>query len=324
MDHRYIGNASQIFDVRSFTFNGGKAEGVRGISVDNGAGLSFTVLPDRALDIYSLKYRGVNFAFQSPTGIVNPAYYNDSGAKWLRSFGGGFFITAGLQNIGNPDEATGLGLHGRIDNTPCENLCTDLADDGMSVAVKGTMREAAPFNARLSLTRTIRASALCNTVTLEDRIVNHGFKTEPLSVLYHFNLGYPLIAPDSEILLPSVNCVPRTPLAAEHLDSWREITEPAEGYEEMCYYHTLSENIFGVTSRRLHVGFTCEFNSDHGILDRLVQWKMFGCGDYVLGLEPASCTLEGQTAAIADGSQKFIEPGDTITNTLTFRFKDVI
>lgn len=149
----YIGNNSQLFDVRQYTLTDGKANGTRAISVWNGGGLSFTVLPDRCLDIAEVRYCGNNMSYITPSGIVAPQFFDPDGISWLRSFGGGFLTTCGLENIGVADGTPDLTMHGRIGNTPCENLCVDPDDDGLGVTIKGTAREAVLFGCKLTLRR---------------------------------------------------------------------------------------------------------------------------------------------------------------------------
>ncbi|MBR5496174.1 MAG: DUF4432 family protein, partial [Oscillospiraceae bacterium] len=85
----YIGNLDQLFSVKDYTFTGGRAQGVRATDIDNGSGLHFTVLADRCMDIEKLSFKGVNFGFLTPSGIVAPTYYDNRGAQWLRSFTSG-------------------------------------------------------------------------------------------------------------------------------------------------------------------------------------------------------------------------------------------
>ena len=76
---RYTGDVSQVFYARPFTFDEGKARGMRGIEINNGSGLSFTVLPDRAMDIGLLSYKGVNFSYITKAGVTAPWYYDKRG-----------------------------------------------------------------------------------------------------------------------------------------------------------------------------------------------------------------------------------------------------
>ncbi|MBE6670766.1 MAG: DUF4432 family protein, partial [Ruminococcaceae bacterium] len=77
MNNKYIGNRMQLFDVREYKFSGGKAEGTRAIDIWNGANLHFTILPDRCLDLFTVRYKNKNMAFHTPNGVVNPSYYNE-------------------------------------------------------------------------------------------------------------------------------------------------------------------------------------------------------------------------------------------------------
>lgn len=320
MDTRYIGNTSQLFDVRQYRFEGGRAEGTRAIDVWNGGALSFTVLPDRALDIYTLRYRGVNLAFHTPSGVVSPYYYSDISAKWLRSFGGGFFVTCGLQSIGNADgDDPELSVHGRISNTPAESLCVDVADDGQSVKISSIMREGVLFGSKLKMKREIFCARGEDKISIVDTVTNLGYTRDAISMLYHFNMGWPLLSEDAVPYIPAERTIPRNEHAASDM-KWDKVLSPAPAFEEMCYYHFLRENVIGIDNPALNIGLRVAFSSP--ILDRAVQWRMFGEGDYVMGLEPASCSLEGRTNAISDGSQKYIEARDKIVNRLTITFGD--
>ncbi len=316
---KYAGNRNQIFEVRQYTMTDGRANGTKAITVWNGAGLSFTLLPDRCLDIADVRFNGNSMAYITPSGIVNPAYYIPEGAGWLRSYPGGFLTTCGLQNIGGVDGTPDLTLHGRISNTPCENLRVEIARDGLSAIVSGKARECVIFGCRLTMYREYRFSYGEDKITFTDVIVNEGFEKVPVSILYHMNIGYPLVSEKASIVIPSKEIEARGELALQCIDEWDKITPPKKGYEEVCYYHKLHENRYGVDNPAISSSMRIAFESD-GLLDRIVEWKMFGEGDYVLGLEAASCTLDGRKNAIADGSQKYIEPSQEYTNKFTITF----
>jgi hypothetical protein len=325
MTHKYISNTSQLFDVRQYKLSGGKSDGVSAIDIWNGANLHFTVLPDRGFDIYTVRYKNRNMSFLTPSGVVAPAFYNDVNAKWLRSFGGGFLCTCGLQNIGNTDNTdSDLSLHGRISNTPAENVCVDIANDGMTATLSGVMREAVIFGANLTLKRSITCKQGCDVIEFCDTITNAGYKREPLSVLYHFNIGFPLLSENAIPFIPAVTTLPRNKHAEEDIENWRAVYPPSDDFEEMCYYHFLSENIVGIDNPDINTSVRIAFESSDGFLDRVVQWRMFGSGNYVMGLEPASCTLEGRKDAIANGSQKYINAQSSVVNRFKISFGDFI
>lgn len=327
MGHRvimnaYVGNPNQLFEVRQYRLTDGRADGTRAISVWNGGDLTFTLLPDRCLDIADVRYRGRNMAYLTPTGIVNPAYFEADGINWLRSFAGGFLTTCGLENVGNADESLGLTMHGRIGNMPCDNLCCDLAPDGMSAVIAGTAKEATLFGCKLSLRRTYTCACGEDKITFTDVITNHGFDRIPVSVLYHMNIGYPLLSEKARLVIPSDKVTPRDENAAKHIDDWDKLTAPQHGFEEMCFYHKLSENCYGMDNPAIGVRMRIAFESD-GMLDHMIQWRMLGQCEYVMGLEASSCTLDGRKDAVANGSQKYLEPGQSFTNRFTISFEAI-
>lgn len=319
----YVGNSKQLFDVRQYTFSDGKAAGLRAVDVWNGANLHFTVLADRCLDLYTVRYKNRNMSFLTPSGVVAPSYYDDRGIGWLRSFAGGFLATCGLQNIGNTDETDPtLSMHGRIYNTPAENLSVKLTPSEDAVEISGLMREAILFGVKLKLERTITCRAGSDELELTDHITNIGYERAPISMLYHFNMGYPLLSETAHIVIPATKTLPRDEHAKEGLSEWDKVLPPQNGWTEMCYYHTLAENCFGINNPAIRTSMRISFTSD-GILDRLIQWRQFGQGDYVTGLEPASCTLEGRADAVKNGSQKYIDSQATLCNKFKISFSEL-
>ena len=118
------GRLEQIGGLRRFTLNEGPEAGVEQIQVRTGAGLSLHGLARRALDISLAELGGVPLSWQSPNGDVHPAYFDASGAEWLRTAVGGLLMTCGLSYVGAPgeDEGEAFGIHGRIHHTPARQL----------------------------------------------------------------------------------------------------------------------------------------------------------------------------------------------------------
>ena len=93
----------------------------------------------------------------------------------------------------------------------------------------------------------------------------------------------------------------------------------------MCYYYTPAPDESGweqvrLENRREHIGLTLSF--DTATLPLFVQWKNFVKGEYVMGLEPANCTIDGRSDALARGQMQFLEPGQSVTYRLKFHFDD--
>ncbi|MBW2842404.1 aldose 1-epimerase family protein, partial [Escherichia coli] len=215
----WIGDLSQVAGIKHYELRSGRAKGTEAFDVRTGAGLAFTVVKDRALDIAWASYKDTALSFITPNGIVAPAFFESQGNGFLRSFYAGLLTTCGLSYIGTPCEDNGetLGLHGRLAATPAEEVGyrTERTDDGIEFVINGKVRETRLFGENLTLERTIRCRYGENVLRIEDKVTNHGFTRQPLQILYHFNYGWPLLSPQAEILLSAKSVTPRTPHAAE-------------------------------------------------------------------------------------------------------------
>ena len=120
---RYVGDISQVGGINLFTFDEGRANGVRAAEIRTGE-LRFTVLLDRGMDIAWMDYCNIPFAFISKAGICSEKYFEYRDSGFLRNFIGGFLTTCGLRQTGSPcvDDGEELGLHGRISNSPAEKI----------------------------------------------------------------------------------------------------------------------------------------------------------------------------------------------------------
>lgn len=319
----YIGDINQVFSVKRYKMEGGKRQGVEAIDINNGSGLELTILPDRGMDIYQLKFKGRCLNYLSKSGITAPQYFDTTGRGFLPSFYAGFLTTCGLENIGISceDEGESLGMHGSIANTPAEhvNIIHDTIDHAPAVKITGTMVNAALFGSNLKLTRTYEIKYGVNEVNFYDQIENFGYKKSPYMILYHFNMGYPLLSENSEVSIPTKNIIPRTEHAAKHIDQYLEVTKPEFNYEEMCYYHEVEPDKTGFATvgiKNKEEKLSLSIIYDRNQLDHFVQWKMFGKGEYAMGLEPGNATIDGRDDARKNGSLKWLEPGETVCNRL--------
>ena len=308
----YIGHPSQLCGVEEVRLVGGKGDGMRLLQVRNAAGLEFTVAADRCADIYRLIFKGDNMGFFSPNGYVAPAYYDDQGAGFLKSFTAGFLTTCGLSTAGSgsEDEGEQLPLHGTIGNTPCEHIYWTEDDD--NIYIHAQISEEQIFRSKLHLTRVIRCSKWENTFTITDTVENRGDASAPVMLLYHMNVGYPLLSENAVVDIPSTAVVPRDDHAAKDLDTWRKMLPPTPGFQEQCYFHTFAEaGKASIYNPDINKGLTISFDKD--VLDHFTQWKMMGYRDYVLGLEPSNCALAGRAALRKSGELKFLQPGEKQT-----------
>jgi hypothetical protein len=291
--------------------------------VDNGSGLRFTVLLDRGMDIGDASLNGIPVAYQTPVGLVHPSRFEPEGFGWLRSFGGGLLTGCGMRTMGNPTPTDKfavdgpLGLHGRLSNTPAEDVVVSKVwnNDRYELSVSGTVREVSFFGENLELCRTISTAMGDNCIRISDSVINRGMRPSPLMMLYHINAGYPLLSEASVLEGRVQKTTPRTENAAAELDRWNVCQPPTAGTTEACFYHDINADDDGMarmTLRNPAKGIAMEVAYRKKELPLLIQWKMMGEQEYVMGLEPGNTHADGQPAAKEDGSLKIIDPGETV------------
>ena len=316
----YIGHDLQLYGVEEHRLVGGKGDGMRLFEISNGKGLQMTISPDRACDITRLRFKGINMSYMSPCGYVAPTYYDKIGTNWLNSFTAGFLTTCGLQAVGSPcnDEGEELPLHGSIGNTPCEHAYW--VEDNGKIIINAVIKDETLFGRKLRMVRKIVISTQKNEFEIIDTIRNTGDKEEPMEILYHMNMGYPLLDEDSVITIPSVEVVPRDEHAAEDIDNWMHMQKPTSGYQERCYYHKYADNHGSakIYQPKMHAGLEILFDASD--LDGFVEWKMMGVRDYALGLECGNCYPDGRDVMRKTGMLKFLQAGEE----KTYRVKVVI
>lgn len=306
MDKRIVmqklGSMQQVASVRPFTYAEGRAKGLDAYEVKNGP-LRFTALAGKCLDIGEFSYKGINCSFLAKQGLVGRPDFDTLGEEGPRSIMGGLLFTCGLENVGLACTQDGKGYpqHGRVRSTPAEHLCADAAWEGgdYCLTVKGEMREAELFGKNLVLRRTIRTRCGEAGFEIVDEIENESPTPEVLLLLYHINLGYPLLDTGAEVVVPTRGAVPRDAAAEKDAHLWNKMEDPIDREPERVYLHDLAANREGNTFAALYnpaLGLGIKISYNKTALPRLIQWKTTASGDYAMGLEPANANVFGRTA----------------------------
>jgi len=227
--------------------------------------------------------------------------------------------TAGLSNIGVPDVEGGKahGLHGRISNTRAEDVSIrqEWLGDAYEMVVSGVVRQARPFGECLVLRREIRSRLGESRFVIRDIVENAGVVSEPALLLYHCNFGYPVVSRSTRLLTTGGTIEGRDGHAAASLASHDRFQEPTPGYQEQCFYHHLvgrpDHAAATLFNDALGFGAYVRYRTDN--LPLLVEWKMMGEQDYVVGLEPSTARLEGRSKVLEEGRARMIEPGERVS-----------
>ncbi len=318
-----LGRMEQAAGLRRSTLSEGPEAGVEQIQVRTGAGLAYTVLPSRGLDIGLAEFNGIPLCWLSPNGEAHPAYYDDQALGWLRTAAGGLLMTCGLSQVGSPGSDNGemLGLHGRVHHTPARQVCAESQwqGDECRITVRGEVQEARIFGACLRLRREIRSWVGQNKIELCDTVENSGFEPAPHMLLYHFNFGFPLLDETSQIHFPSRRVLAREP--GLPLDSFSAWHAPQANFSERVYYHedlAINEGWAAVSIHNPYLSLYARLEWEAKNLPELVQWHMPGKGIHVLGIEPANCRVAGRAAERERGTLVTLQPGQALEYRLAF------
>lgn len=317
-----VGDISQIGGVRLHTLSDGAEEGVRAAEFRTGSGLNFRVLLDRGLDISTAEYNGQALAWRSAVGDKSPAFFNEFGLGWLRSFYGGLVVTCGLTYAGAPctDQGEPLGLHGRVSNTPATNVYADGAWNGSEydMWVQGKVRESVVFGEKIEMSRKISARLGESKLKITDTVTNMGFDEKEHMMLYHINLGFPVVDEGSRIVAPIASSTPRDAEAEDGREQCLEFSAPINGFAEKVYFHDMKADAEGYVKAAIinekfdngrGFGVYIKYRKDQ--LPRFIEWKMMGQGDYVVGMEPANCMVVGRDKERENGTLVFLKPGES-------------
>ncbi|MFD2094159.1 aldose 1-epimerase family protein [Blastococcus deserti] len=304
----------------------GPGRGMRRIAVRCGD-VAFDVHPDRALDIGAFSFRGVPMAWMSPSGLVGPWNRDSTPMGWLRVFPGGLVSTCGLDAFGSPsrDEGEDYPLHGLAGTLQADQVGHGgrWTDDGdYEITVSGRVRQARLFGENLELRREIRCRLGTGELSIDDVVTNLGPAAQPQMILYHVNLGWPLLDEGATLRLPSAEVVPRDEDARAGVHEWDSFGPPTHPFPEQVFRHRLSAGSTEVRAvlSNPRLGLALAMTFDPRELPHLFQWKMLGSGAYVLGLEPANCpVIEGRATARSTGALPVLEPGESRHYRLTFQ-----
>lgn len=311
---RHSHTMRQFIDFRQTTLP--NSTGI--IEATNSSGLSFTILPDRGLDIWTAAYNGLPLTWISQGAPYAP----DFGQSWLEQFNGGLLVTCGLTHVGPPevDSITGerRDIHGKYSRLRALHVgVRTLGWDGdrYTLELSGVLAEVGWFPQQLRLERTYSMTLGAPRIDISDRVTNVGDTLTPLMVLYHFNFGYPVIAAGTELHTPYESVRPRDDPARAGYDGWPVYEAPQALYAEQVFFHhvkrTANDPTVPAALIRGDGGLLLEWNSDE--LPYLTQWKNIRQGGYVCGVEPGNCIPEGQNAARASGRLRLLAPGESQT-----------
>jgi hypothetical protein len=295
--------------VAMHTHRGGRSEGVRVVEIDNGV-LCIDVLPTRGMGIWRVRRSrdllsstpgGAALGWQSPADrLVHPSFVplmEPAGLGWLEGFNE-LLCRCGLESNGPPefDDAGRLlrPLHGRIANQPAHYVELVVDQEARTITLRGVVDEARFHFQSLLLTTAITTSLGSNEFSWDDGVENVGGRDALMQMLYHFNLGKPLLQAGTRIDAPVGTVAPLTNVAAdEGIDTWNIMPPPRPDSAEQVYVADLAADTSGNTRlvvSELANGDAVSLKFNKRALPCFTLWRNTPAeaAGYVLGIEPAT------------------------------------
>ena len=321
---RRIGRQEQAFGVRLVTLGDGIGRGVRVLEFNSGSGFRFDVIVDRCFDIGPCSYKGDSLSWLSATEVVGPWFSEPHGLGWFRTWGGGMVVTCGLDHslLGGLDSAEQFhqdlmpeveyGLMGRIGMLPARlvGYGEEWHGDECVLWAEGVVRQAAVFAEAMELHRRVEVDVGGSSFRIFDRVVNVGFDSTSHMLLYHVNIGYPILDSGARLLIPAPQGVPTGQYPPE---DYRVMTGPQPHCKEQCYEHTVFAEPDGTVPVALvndALGLGVYQLYDRRAMPFHTLWRMMGEGTYAVALEPTTNRDAGRFDARERGELQWLEPGE--------------
>jgi len=295
------------WSVRTIALRGGKQEGVDLVVIDNGR-LRISLIPTRGMGIFEVVMGDVRLGWDSPVReIVHPSFVtlqSRGGLGWLEGFNE-FIVRCGMESCGAPgvdtfinnngDEATmELTLHGKVANLPAQELEVIVErQPPHRIRVRGRVDERTMFGPKLELWTELSTEIGSNAFRICDVITNRGAGEQEFQMLYHCNVGRPLLQAGSTFLAPVERVTPINETAAKSVGRYAQFSGPQAGFVEQVY---CMRPLAGEDGRTLTM--LCNAHRDRGMslsfrpseLPYLTLWKNTAAeaDGYVTGIEPAT------------------------------------
>ncbi|OHB64435.1 MAG: DUF4432 domain-containing protein [Planctomycetes bacterium RBG_13_62_9] len=323
-------NHAQIGGIETSVLDDGLGRGTRIAWVNTGSGLRYKVVIDRGLDIVDAFHNQHSLAWLSHAGVTASRPDANKGLEWLWTFAGGLVTTCGLTHVGGPesDQFGERGLHGRFSNLPAQVesvIQPNLATGNLGMSITAVVRESRVFGPNLELRRTISGALGEPVIRIHDVVTNVGNSRTPHMLLYHCNLGWPLVDEGARIIWKG-QCVSRgldmDNAIFNSTRDFRTCRKPLKSHRgtgEACGFIDVTPDADGMCTVGLHnkkLGLAVAIRYRKRQLPCLANWQHWGPGEYVTGLEPGTNPPIGQAKAREQRQLLHLDPGKSRTYDL--------
>lgn len=317
-----VGRSAEKFSVVVRTLRCGLSQGVMAIRVDNGI-FAYEVLSTRGMGVWKAWLGAEEIGWKSPVrGPVHPAFVamaEPSGLGWLDGFDE-LLVRCGLESNGAPDfDADGrlkYPLHGRIANKPAHKVELMIDETTGEIILTGEVEESRFHFNKLRMKSVFATRIAEPGFRLRDEVQNFSQSPAEMQLLYHVNVGRPLLDAGSRVVAPAKTVVPRNARAAEGIAGWDSFEAEQPGFPEQVYFFEMlngSDDRTQVLLKNAHAtrGVSLVYSTRQ--LPCFSLWKNTTSADdgYVTGLEPATNFPNPRTYEGEQGRVRKLAPGES-------------
>lgn len=322
---KWVGNESQMVGIKRYRLLDGREKGVECIDVDGTDGLSFTVVPDRGLDISSLRYRGKNICYKSINGVSGPSFFHGTDESRKENFFYGMLTTCGLENTGQGCRVDGKAYvqHGSLNQLPAEDIQIERYGDPAqpSVRITGKITQYMFREYHYVVRREIIYHDGTNEICIRDRVENGSQKDMPVCIMYHYNFGYPFLTDQLKLTIPSESVGFKNEDAKAGAGTMLQITPPVAGYRPQVFYHSFKEDGWNyVLLENAGLSIMVRLGFHGSTLSKMNHWKMLGEREYVLALEPCNQFPYGRKVLQENNCQQILKGHETVEYQTSLAF----
>lgn len=324
---RRVGHVSQIGGVQLLESADGVSRGVRYLEFRTGTGFQFKVAIERGMDVGYCDYRGKSLAWIPSTMLPGPWYFEQQEQfGWLRTALGGLNNSCGMIHIGNPETADvthynfparvneTYGVHDRMALIPGQltRYGERWEGDECIIEAEGRVVQAQAYGENLVLTRRYTTKLGESRFFMHDEIENVGFLPSEHMLLYHINIGFPVVDEGSELVAP-VTKPPSIPdgLPIGDANEYSRFIAPQknwllQGFELDMAAESDGSVPLGIVNQD-NFGVYVVYNQNQ--FPQYLEWRMMGEGQYAVGIEPCTNTF-GRDIARNLGQLITLQPGE--------------
>ncbi len=307
---------------------GGKQVGSRLITLCIG-NMTIRIVPTRAMAILDVTRNNQRFGWDSPVKeIVHPQFINQEasgGIGWLDGFNE-MLVRCGYQWSGHPgqDGDEFLTLHGRIQNTPADNIVLSVEQKApYRVTLSGSVSEKRFKFTDYEVNTSISLTLDSPYIDIVDTLTNNSSYDNTYQSIYHNNFGQPILEEGSKIHIAIAEISPFNQYATQGLDQWQSIKKPTKHFDEMVYNIRPLKNDDGTCFSLLE-----NANKDTGVevawqyatLPVFTLWKNTDTVEqgYVVGLEPGTSFAYNRSHQHALGLVPTIKAKESVQFSVRF------